>query len=47
MDVPVRVAVTETLNVKFIGVGDENTKIVSNAEIYLGMISQRTVHNLK
>ena len=35
-DLPVRVAITETLNVKFIGVGDQNTKMVTNAEIYLG-----------
>jgi hypothetical protein len=36
VDIPVRVAVTETINAKFIGVGNDNTKIVTNAEIFLG-----------
>lgn len=35
VEIPVRVAVTETLNAKFLGVGDENTQIATNAEIYL------------
>ena len=35
VDIPIRVAITETLNAKFLGVGEENTKIATNAEIYI------------
>ena len=35
VDIPIRVAVTETLNVKFLGVGDQNTQIATHAEIYI------------
>ena len=40
-----RVAITETLNVKFIGVGDQNTKMVTNAEIYLGWFDFSAARN--
>jgi len=35
VDIPIRVAITETLNAKFIGAGEENTKLATNAEIYI------------
>ena len=35
VDIPIRVAITETLNAKFLGVGEENTKLATNAEIYI------------
>lgn len=38
-DIFIRTAITETVNAKFLAVGEKNTQVLNNADLYLGRLA--------